>query len=63
MNDGNLAVTLVVIGAVGCEKPAVIRKGLKGYGLSEPTSLLTPPTIQGQNLSCMFSLYVPFVTY
>lgn len=53
VDDTNLAVTLVVIGTVGCDKPAVIRKGLKGYKLSDPTSSLTPPTMQGHRLGCL----------
>lgn len=57
MNDSILAVTLVVIGTVGCEKPIVIRKGLKGRGLSDPIPLSTPPLMHGQPLnSILFSL-------
>ncbi|KAK0208341.1 ras guanine nucleotide exchange factor domain-containing protein [Desarmillaria ectypa] len=33
----NLAVTLVVVGVAGCGKSMVIRKGLRGYGLSDPS--------------------------
>jgi hypothetical protein len=62
MNDTNQSVTLVVIGTVGCDKPAVIRKGLKGYRLSDPTSLLTPPTMQGHHLSCIHFFFTLFVS-
>lgn len=30
-------IIIAVIGALGCGKSTVIRKGLKAYGLSEPT--------------------------
>ncbi|KAG7450495.1 ras GEF [Guyanagaster necrorhizus] len=36
----NLAVTLVVVGVAGCGKSMVIRKGLRGYGLSDPSAPL-----------------------
>ncbi|KAF9044714.1 ras GEF [Hymenopellis radicata] len=38
--DHHLAITLVVVGVAGCGKSMVIRKGLKGYGLSDPSASL-----------------------
>ncbi|KAJ7597057.1 ras guanine nucleotide exchange factor domain-containing protein [Mycena floridula] len=32
----NLSITLVVVGVAGCGKSAVVKKGLKGFGLSDP---------------------------
>uniref|UniRef100_A0A0W0G3J5 Ras GEF n=1 Tax=Moniliophthora roreri TaxID=221103 RepID=A0A0W0G3J5_MONRR len=38
--DQNHAVTLVVVGTAGCGKSVAIRKGLKNYDLSEPSTPL-----------------------
>lgn len=45
------AVTIVVIGAKGCGKSLVIRKGLRGHELSEPSSFSGSST-QGASLNC-----------
>ncbi|RDB28973.1 Ras guanine nucleotide exchange factor P [Hypsizygus marmoreus] len=45
-------VTLVVVGTPGCGKSVVIEKGLRGHGLSEPTSV---PVLSMQGTSTQYS--------
>lgn len=40
VTQSHSAVTLVVVGVAGCGKSMVIRKGLRGYGLSDPSAPL-----------------------
>lgn len=40
ITQSHSAVTLVVVGVAGCGKSMVIRKGLRGYGLSDPSAPL-----------------------
>ncbi|KAF9015183.1 ras guanine nucleotide exchange factor domain-containing protein [Cyathus striatus] len=43
-SDAKGAVTLAVVGAAGCGKSSVIKKGLAGYRLSLPTTFFAPRT-------------------
>ncbi|KAF8078601.1 ras guanine nucleotide exchange factor domain-containing protein [Lyophyllum atratum] len=45
-------VTLIVVGTAGCGKSVAIRKGLRGHGLSEPTSV---PVLSMQGTSTRYS--------
>lgn len=40
-------ITLAVVGAMGCGKSTVIKKGLKGYSLSEPFVVGIPASPSG----------------
>ena len=44
-------VTLLVVGSAGCGKSTVIRKGLRGHGISEPT-LMSVASIGGASKQC-----------
>lgn len=55
-------VTLTVVGTTGCGKSAVIRRGLKGHTLFEPTTVFPPSNAQGvASSACMsFSKFICF---
>lgn len=50
-------VTLIVVGTAGCGKSVAIRKGLRGHGLSEPTSVPVL-SMQGTSTRCSKNFYI-----